>query len=212
MKTKNIFHISLMLITLLPGCGRVTNWAKSNFNQGQDINSDLGSIQQQVHTVRIYDQFATCAIFDGLWLSDAVRTAYADIYAQRHGKDRNTFLRRQLEENKHFISFYVLSSYEIPLGTDNALWTVTLHINDHLFTPIETKMVELPQEYRVFFDKRYNRFKVAYMIKFDAQDIEENALITPETEQLQLVFRSIKKEAMLTWNTLNYASQEEYTA
>jgi hypothetical protein len=195
-------YIGSVFITLamLPGCSRISNWAQSQFYQGDQVDIHISNIQQQVRSVYMYDQFATDAIFDALWLSNEVRTTYSNIYNSRHGKDGSTFLRRQLEENKHYISFYVLSSYDTPLGAENCLWTLLLHINDQIFTPKEVKMVELPQEYQLFFGKRFNRFKVAYLVKFDALDVEEQPLVTEQVDEIKLVLRSIKKETTVAWH------------
>ena len=69
-----------------------------------------------------------------------------------------------------------------------------------MYAPIEIKYVDLNMEYQSFFGKKYNRFKLAYFIKFDGRNINDKPLITPETEKVQLYFRSIVKEATLTWN------------
>lgn len=199
----------LIILTIIPGCARITEWAQNSFYQGEQVNVDISHVQKQVRSVYMYDQFSTDAIFDALWLSDEVRTAYAQIYSSRHGKDSSAFLRRQLEENKHYISFYVLSSYEVPLGADNCLWTLLLHINDQIFTPIEVKMVELPQEYQLFFGKRFNRFKVAYVVKFNAQDVDEQPLLTTNVDEIKLVLRSIKKETTLAWDVHNLTNEQE---
>lgn len=197
---------------MLPGCSRINQWAQDSFYQGDTIDVNISQVQKQVRSVYMYDQFATDAIFDALWLSDEVRTAYATIHSTRHGKDGNAFLRRQLEENKHYISFYVLSSYDTPLGAENCLWTLLLHLNDQIFTPKEVKMVELPQEYQLFFGKRFNRFKTAYMVKFDAQDIEEHPLLTIDIDEVKLVLRSIKKETTLVWDVHNNQNNEQEVA
>lgn len=202
MKCKNIVMMCI-LITLMPNCGRVLDWGMHNFNQGKEVKYDRKLIKSYIKSIRIYDQIDTLGIFDVLWLSIPVRSAYAELTAQMHGKDeekKSAFLRRQFEETRHFISFYVLSTYGIPLGETTSAWIVTLRIDDEVYRPIELKSVELPLEYKWFFSDHFNRFKLPYLLKFDAKDIQGNNLITEDTQTITLVFRSIDKEQELIWH------------
>ena len=113
---------------------------------------------------------------------------------------KEAFLRRQLEENNHFITFYVLSSYEYPLGDVNSEWTLFLNIDGKHYAPIEIKAVELSPEYIYIFGKKYNRFKVPYSVKFDAKDINDQFLITPETKNITLYCRSLNSEVTFVWD------------
>ena len=202
-KQKFCYAIGLMIICCLPGCGKLVDWGKDTFHQGKQLESDREVAQQYIQTVIVYDQFTTRAKFDAMWLSDDVRTSYADLHALKYGRSqeqKKKFLRRQLEENKHFISFYVLSLYEVPLGDENSLWSVFLRIGEKHYTPIEIKTVDLSTEYVHLFGKHFNRFKVAYSLKFDAKDIEDMPLIMQDTQQIALYFRSVEKEVSLAWN------------
>lgn len=196
--------IAILFIALffLPGCGKLIDWGKDTFHQGKQLEMDREPARRDLNSVTVYDQFTTRAIFDVLWLSDDVRTVYANLYGSKYGKteeQKKTFLRRQLEENKHFISFYVLSLYEVPLGDTGSKWSMFLRIGDKNYRPIEIKTIDLLPEYAYIFGKRFNRFKVAYSIKFDAQDIENRPLIRDEVKEIALYFRSIEKEASLAW-------------
>jgi hypothetical protein len=202
MKFKQLHHIFfLSIIFLLPSCGRVIDWTASNFYQGEERTYDRSILTTYLRSKRVYDQLHTVAMFDALWLSPAVRTVYADMVSAVYGKNEehhNAFLRRQLEEERHFISFYVLSTYGIPLGDSKSQWVVTLRINGISYTPIEFKAVELPLEYKSMFGDRLNRFKLPYLIKFDARDVEEHELLEYANE-IELVFRSVDREAVLMW-------------
>jgi len=194
--------ICAVILIGLSGCGRVVEWGKETFNQGKNLEnmSELG--QSHVRSIIVYDQFDTVGMFDALWLSDEVRTIYSNAYASRRGKNeefKKTLLRRQLEENKHFITFYVLSPFEYPLGESQAMWQVFLSVDNNTYFPIEFKMVELELEYRVMFGKKYSRFKESYCIKFDAKNIEDHFIITANTKKIELCFRSTNKEAALVW-------------
>ncbi len=86
-----------VLLCGLSGCGRVADWATQTFDQGKTIDNALGFAKSYVKSVVVYDQFTTVGMFDALWLSDEVRTAYANAYAMRRGKPeefKNTVLRK----------------------------------------------------------------------------------------------------------------------
>jgi hypothetical protein len=217
---KNVSTIYGMLcaLLLLPSCGKIIDWGKNSFVQAPSLDFDRSVAEKYSKSVVAYDQLTTLAYFDALWLSDDVRIAYADLFALKFGKteeQKNTFLRRQLEENNHFMAFYVLSLYEYPLGDPMSAWTVFLKIDDKNYAPIELKAVDLSPEYVYLFGKKYSRFKVAYSIKFDAKDIEDQFLITPETKEIKLYFRSINKEVSLAWDIpvfLDYIDSEDEIA
>jgi hypothetical protein len=201
MKFNTVYII--MMILLLPSCGRLVDWGNRTFEQTPTVNSTVADAQQYIRSVTSYDQLTTTARFDVLWLSDDVRTNYADLYALKFAKtdeQKKIFLRRQLEENNHFISFYVLSPYEEPLGETSNDWTLFLTIDDKNYSPIEIKSVELTPEYIHIFGKKYNRFKVPYNVKFDAKDINDNYLITPETPNITLHCRSLKSDVTFVWD------------
>lgn len=197
-----LFFVSALL--LLPSCGRVIDWTERNFTQAPEIKTNIAQAQCYIRSVATYDQLSTRARFEVLWLSDEVRAHYADLYALKFGKtqeQKKSFLRRQLEENNHFISFYVLSTYEYPLGDAHSEWTFFLNIDGKNYAPIELKTVELSPEYRyIFGKKKYNRFKVPYSLKFDAKNIDDQFLITPETTNITLYGRSLKSEVSFVWN------------
>jgi len=194
--------ILLFFICCLCNCGKLVKWGKGNFYQGEQLPSEQSIVQNYLRSETILDQFTTRAIFDVLWLSDEVRSAYADLYTLRIGRNeeqKKVFLRRQLEENRHFITFYVLSLYEIPIGDPNAEWTLFLSIKGDNYLPIEVKSIDLVPEYIEFFGTKFTPFKVAYQVKFDAKDIEDNLLFSHGVDQFSLYFRSVEKETALTW-------------
>lgn len=196
--------LSGMLIVLLfgvSGCGRVVDWGTELFDQGEDLPSLNAAARGYLRSCTIYDQLATAGMFDALWVSDEVRTLYTDAYARRRGKNdefKKTFLRRQLEENRHFIMFYVLSPFELPLGEPHSQWQVFLKIGADVYYPVELKPAELEPEYIGFFGKKYSRFKAPYSIKFDAKNIDEKSILSPD-DTLTLSFRSLEKQVLLTW-------------
>jgi hypothetical protein len=193
----------VVLILLLPSCGRIIDWGERNFAQVPSLQAEITQAQKYIRSVTMYDQLTTAARFDALWLSDDVRFNYANLYALKFGKteeQKKVFLRRQLEENNHFLTFYILSLYEYPLGDTSSEWTLFLNIDGKNYSPIEIKAVELAPEYMYIFGKKYNKFKVPYGVKFDAKDINDQFLITPETKNITLYCRSLKSEVTFVWD------------
>ncbi|HEB41953.1 MAG TPA: hypothetical protein ENI08_02965 [Candidatus Dependentiae bacterium] len=74
-----------------------------------------------------------------------------------------------------------------------------LNINNNNYLATEIKSIDLVPEYIEFFGKKFTRFKVAYQVKFDAKDIEDNLLFSSDVDQFSLYFRSVDKGAELTW-------------
>jgi len=201
MKYKSFLPVTLSLL-LLSGCGRIVDWGKSNFTQAKKLEFKYKQARQDLKSKTVYDQLTTVGIFDVLWLSDNVRTAYADLHAIKYRKteeQRKAMLRRQLAENNHFISFYVAVPYEVILGEKNSEWSLSLEINDTTYLPIEVKVIDLNPEYEAIFGNKFSRFKNAYLVRFDAKNIQERPLITTDTHEINLYFRSTKKEVILTW-------------
>ena len=204
---KMIYKTSALIIlfTLLPGCGRIIDWGKTNFYQGKELINFMGEVKPCMRSITIYDQLETKAIFDVLWLSDAVRTAYANLHILRQGKNEeklHTFLRRQLEENNHYVTFYLLSTHEVKLGVPEAQWSLFLLVDGREHYPFEIKEVELPYEYQIFFGDRWNRFKVPYLIRFKAITDDE-PLLTDQTKNMELIVRSGQKEHVFVWALAN---------
>ena len=201
-KIDRIYFV-LGTLLLLPGCGKIVDWAERTFDQSSSLDSPIKQAQKHIRSVTKYDQLTTSARFDVLWLSDSVRANYADLYALKFGKteeQKKIFLRRQLEENHHFISFYVLSLYDWPLGDPSSDWTLFLEIDGKHYAPIEIRAVELAPEYMYIFGKKYNRFKVPYSVKFDAKDINDQSLITPQTNKITLYCRSLSSDVTFVWD------------
>lgn len=201
MRTYTLF---LMIgILCLAGCGRIVDWTKEKFDQGTEFKTNLSDAKKQVRSVTAYDQLETAAMFDALWLSDDVRTSYVRLFIDRRGKGEEhykTILRRQLEENNFVLAFYVLSPYEIALNDADGDWMTFLRIGDKQYAPVEVKVVDLAPEYRAIFDKNFTRFKQAYLVKFDARNVDDAPIITPTTRKISLVFRSLTKDLTMTWD------------
>ena len=196
----------------LSGCGRIIDWGKELAPQGDSFKQNLVLAREHIRSITAYDQLSTAATFDALWLSDEVRSAYVRLFVDRRGKGEEqyaTIVRRQLEENNFVMAFYVLCPFEVSFGDVEADWMVFLRVNNVQFTPTEVKVVDLAPEYRAIFDKRVNRFKQAYIVKFDARDASDAAIIGTSTQALSLVFRSLHKDLTLIWDFAKMASHKD---
>ena len=202
MKPYNTLAIGLGILFLLPGCGgNIVDWADETFYQGKMNKDHEKTVKPFLKGIRLYDQFDTLAIFDAIWLSDTVRTAYAQVYAKMIGKDENAyidFLRRELSANAYFVSFYVLSLKSIPLTDIPPSWVVHLEVDGKKYLPAEIKAVELAAEYLGFFGKRVNNHKEPYEIRFDRKDVEGNDILEGKHE-IKLFFSSPRHYGVMTW-------------
>lgn len=199
-KTQLIF--CAIILVGLAGCGKVIDWGAQTFDQGKDVYKLFEKGGAWIRSTTIYDQFTTAGMFDALWLSNKVRTIYVTSYSVRRAKSedfKRAFLRRQLEENNHFITFYVLSPFELPLGEPQSDWQLFLKVDNVIYNPLEIKAIDLDLEYKYMFGKRFTRFKESYIVKFDAKDLQDQFIISPETHVIELYFRSSSKEASLAW-------------
>jgi hypothetical protein len=192
-----------LLLCVLPGCRRVVEWGKKCFYQGESIPFDKPLMKRSIKSFAAYDEFDTVARFDALWLSNEVRTEYARLHAYTYGKSDafyQALLRRQLEENKHFITFYVLSLFDAPLGDSESEWSLFLQVNGTNIAPSEIKVIELLPEYKTFLGTRCSKFRVPYRVMFDAKDIEDQAVLSQDTKEIELIFRSTNRELTLRWD------------
>ena len=191
------------IVLLLSGCAAVIDWGKKSFPQNDPIVTDRDPVAKYIRSEVIYDQFDTKGKFVALWLNDEVRIEYAKLHGRSRGsspQQEELLIKRQLDENKHFITFYVLSLSDVILGEPESIWHPFLKINDTtVIVPTDIKQIDLPNEYKFFFGKHYTRFKVAYRVLFDAKDLEDRCLIDETTQILNLVVRSVDREVSMKW-------------
>jgi hypothetical protein len=207
-----ILSLFVSLLTILPGCGRIVDWTKGNFYQGEYIRKDsaIDKAREYIKYKRVYDQFTIVGEFDALWLCDPVRSIYTDLHFSRTGRpqeQKSLFLRRQFEEKNHFISFYVLSLSDFILGDRDSKWSISLQVGDRIFEPVKVKMVDLSCEYVEIFGKRLSKFKDPYIVLFNALDLDDKFIINDKTEKILLLFKSIDKEFELVWELKSCCSQ-----
>src|SRR5438105_4607940 len=105
-----------LLLVLLSGCTPIIEWGKKAFYQGDCLELNIDCARTYIRSISAYDQFATIARFDVLWLSPEVRKIYIDLLIRTTGQSeeqKKIISVRQQDEMKHFIMFYILSPYNI---------------------------------------------------------------------------------------------------
>ncbi len=198
------YMIMVVVILTIPGCRRFTDWGYDTFYQGTEVCENVSVVPYYIRSIRVYKELVTRAIFDVLWVSDTIQELYLTMHVDRMGLDdrqKKIMLRRLLEENNHYITFYILSLYEVVLDMKNTPWSIFLRINDVQYQPVEIKKLELSPEYRTMFGNRLSRFKMGYEIKFLAFDQhDDKPLIGAQDMSMHLHFKTIDHESYVSWN------------
>lgn len=199
----------LSVIVMLSGCVPYYKLSKGEFPQGTDLETHYDITQNFVRSQRIFDQFTTLANFDALWLSDQTRIAYVDMYCKKRGRSneaQEAMLERQLEENRHWISFYVLADvrdvFNGAMNDKTPDWTPYLEVGSQKLEPVAIKEIELEPEYIHLFGSKLNSFKTAYLVSFPAQDQSGKFYLDlcKTSSMLKLVFSSVDKSCSVEWN------------
>lgn len=200
---------SLALLIMVSSCQKFINWGKWTFNQGCNVDTYACVPRQHIRSVRVYDQFNTISIIDALWLSDAVRVAYADLYAQKNyfsSVQKEKMIDHELQQNSHALSFYILIWQQAQCGgtldRSNAFWNLVLTTDSGSYQPRIIKPVDLPCEYATFFGKRMNSFQKAYYVEFDAYTSDNQSILDGITF-MTLCFSSLTKKTFVRWDIVD---------
>ncbi len=214
-----ILRMSLMsyVLVFVSSCVKYYEIIPAEFPQGTEKKRPVQIVSPFIKTLALYDEFSTQAIFDVLWLSDTVRAEYARAYASRRGKDthmRDVMLRRQMEENNHWISFYLLADVRqktnINLNEKQSRWSVYLRFaHNKTIEPVSIKEVELESEIQHFFGHRFNQFKTVYLIKFPAKSLDGKPYPVTK-DSFKFVVASPDREGVVSWSLPQTADNKEY--
>ncbi len=196
----------LICMVLLPGCMKYYDVSDSEFPQAQKEPDHREVKHAYKRTQKVYDQFETKAIFDALWLSDDVRTAYVQMYAKKRGlsaEAKEELLKRQLEENNHWVAFYVLADIREQgagtLGDAHTAWTMFTSV-DKQNLPVESvKEYDLEPEYQLLFGSIGMNFKTCYLVKCALQPNMASKIGQQSFKNLHLTVSSPKHKAVLEW-------------
>jgi hypothetical protein len=201
-----VFGVCLLCMTT--SCIKYYDLAKSEFPQGEKKPDKRLVAKQYRRTQTVYDEFETKAVFNALWLSDALRTAYVDVYSHKRGfadDAKEEMLKRQLEENQHWLSFYLLADIRektyVSLSDPNAGWNMYAVIDDgKKLVPESIKEVDLEPEYQFFFGRDvFNLLKAAYLVKFPISPDLVEKITKGNIDTIQLVIGSAYKDCTIEW-------------
>jgi len=200
----SIFSLFLLLLTV-SSCLKYYEISPKEFPQGKDKKEHKEVRDENLRSVRVYDEFETKAFFDCLLMSDKAKHAYSQIHCEKKGKNeqaKEALLRRQLEEGKHWITFYLLADIRdkmhISMTDKNSQWSICLEIDGKKITPISIKEVELEPEIQYLFGSALNAFKTVYLLKFPANDLAGKYYLR-EKATIKMLISSAYKSCSMTW-------------
>lgn len=168
------------------------------------------------------------ATFDAIFLTDQMRMLYVDFHKQFHGltlEQESIMRQRLINENKYFVSFYVIGSqkehlydsgkalftgvcqkYTEFLGTKDSSWNISLIVGDKKYYPESVRAIDLPMEYRACFGIKWNQFNNAYLVRFAVQDPTNRPIFEPFKKYnvtLKITSPLFESDAMV-WKNIVY--------
>lgn len=180
---KFLFPLALApLLLTLAGCMKTFDMVSTEFPQATHHEPSYATIKDSLRSVTLYDGFETRAHFDILWLSDNMRSLFSSLRSAKLGHnpaERDAFLARQLEENNHWLSFYILSEVyddaHVSLTDQNSEWSFFVELsNGTKLKPLSIKEVDLEPEIKFVYGHRFALYKKAYRVNFGAKDLSGN--------------------------------------
>lgn len=208
---------NLFFLVLFPSCVKYYDVVTSEVPQGETLHDHRQIAYNYIRSQRVMDQFITRAVFDVLWLSNQTRIAYVDdLCRSKSERERSALLKRQLEENKHWISFYVLADIRHDtyksLNDKNIEWKMHLKLSDgSRIEPISIQECEIEAEYQRIFGYRFTTFKTGYLVKFPAGDPHEKRLFLTD-DPVTLVFSSSDRMTEVVWDKNDFKTSDELLA
>lgn len=210
----------------LVGCKPI-DWSKKTYQDVVRYEEEIvKKVKPYIQSTEVYYHLSTYAHFDALFLTDDVRMLYVDYYTKHHhlSVEKESLMRaRLLQENRYYISFYIMGSQPESIYLDNyalhtgryqkqtsvlgdkdSVWQVALKIGDKKYIPDSIRVVDLPIEYQVFFGQRYSQFKSIYLVRFDATDVDEYEILPLGKHTVTLEFTSSRYDAYLAWEDIVY--------
>ena len=197
----------VVVLCFVSSCVKYHKFLEPEVPQGYIRDDKRELVYNNVRSTSVYDEFATVAIFDALAMSGEVRSAYVDLYCDRRGlsKDlRCEMANKQIEDSSNNAVFYVLADIRDKgsalLHEKNPFWAMFLKLEDG--TSVEAnsiKEVELEPELQMFFGKKFNQFKTAYMVQFPATS-DGNMVHVNQMSKYSLVIGSPYRKCELVWD------------
>lgn len=195
------------LLFVITGCVKVSDIISTEFPQAQKHEPSYLTIKEYLRSITLYEGFETKAQFDVLWMSDDICSIYAALRSAKVGhndNERDAFLVRHLEDNRHWITFYVLTEVNddahISLNDKNSSWSLFLQFaQGNKATPVSIKEVDLEPEIRFLFGSRFEMFKKSYRVRFAANHLDGEPRLIPE-QLFSMVCAGVGMSGELSWH------------
>jgi hypothetical protein len=227
-------RLSFLLVSIifLTGCNKIIDWGKTTFEQTPIYSENfIKAAQPYIRSKPVYSQFSTVAMFDAIFLTDAMRMLYVDYHTKvssLNAEQESLMRARMHNENKYFVSFYVVGYQKEHLyntcralftGTNHkqgelfagkdASWQVTMLVNGKEYIPESVRVVDLPMEYRECFGDRLSQFNTTYLVRFAVSDPQSHPIFQPlKKYQVSLRFTSALYRTELVWKNMLYSKKD----
>ncbi len=206
---------------------RIVAWVKENFKQAEKHeHTYVKRCKEFIRNLKVYNNLSVIATFDVMFLTDQARMLYVDYHAKIHGltfDEIQTLYNRQINENKYFISAYVIAWHDEyvyvdskalftgeyqknnnVLKGDDPLWNVSLLLGGRKYIPETIKVVEMPVEYQRFFGPCCNQFATTYLVRFAAKDKFNNYIFSDQKSSPVMRFSSPVYKVDAIWKNIYF--------
>lgn len=195
-----------LLLACTQSCIKYNDFIPTEVPQGKKKQRPAAVLGTYMKSLYLYDEFATRALFDVLWMSDDMQRQYVHSYAERRGKSQeqhDAMLAERLKRNNQMQQFYLLADIrdrsQKELHDKDSGWSMYLQYTDgRKVQPISIKEVELSKEIQYFFGPRYTHFKTAYEVQFPVEDKHKVAL-PRELGAFSMVIAAPDYEGSIIW-------------
>lgn len=203
-------------LLMLGGCLKTYEYLQTEFAQGEVHPYNRAIINNALRSATVYNEFTTMASFDVLWLSDAVRAAYATAWAAKRGlgkQERDAFLSDELAHAGEMVSFYVLASiaddHYPSLSEPDTAWNLVLVSASGVQVPASlVREVDLAPEYRAFFMPGSLDYRTIYFVQFSIRDLSVRDR-KHMSRWFALEFRNVATTVVFTFGSLTSPAEQE---
>lgn len=175
-----------------------------HYSQGAEDLKTHG--QNNLKSVRIYDEFETVALFDFLRFADEIALICAHLKSDRRGvnkKHRNQILMHELAINQNefkiLLQADVRKSFQENLDKKNSPWSFWLEMQDgQIVKPTTIKKIKHTDITKQLFGTQYSRFKTLYQLSFA---LSGGDLVQAKNRRgpLTIVCRSSEQKCRVSW-------------
>ena len=215
---KKIYGTFVVAAFLLTGCAKYHEFINNEVPQAERHEASNTTIQKYLRSLTLYEGFETRARFDALWMTDEMRLVHTALHSERVGlnqEEREAFLLRQLEENNHWQSLFMLAEIpdhgHISLTDKNSAWSLYLETETgYRISPESVKEVELSPDIKAMFGHRLTPFKKVFQVRFPAKNLNGEHFFAAGDE-VQLICAGAGIRGTLTWVSPSSLSEQRWS-